>query len=65
MGGSKGSFVVGLEGGGEGRVRGEMAMRVHSVILGVPRVVGREGLDLDLDMDLEAGDWDWGRRMRQ
>ena len=62
MGGSKGSFV-GLEGEREGRVLGEMAMRVHSVIVGVPRVVGREGLDLELD--LEGVGWDWGSRMRQ
>ena len=60
MGGSKGSFVA-LEGGLEGRVRGEMAMRVHSVSVGGPRVVGRGGLDFDL----EVGRWDWGRRMRQ
>ena len=62
MGGSKGSLIVGnLEGEWEGRVRGEMAMRVHSVIMGGPRVVGREGLDLDF----EGGEGDWGRRMRQ
>ena len=60
MGGSKGSFGA-LEGGLEGRVRGEMAMRVHSVSVGGPRVVGMEGVDLDL----EGGDWDWGSRMRQ
>lgn len=55
--------------GREGRIRGEMAMRVHSVIVGVPRVVARVGLDLELELelelDLEGGVWDWGRRMRQ
>ena len=29
-------------------------MRVHSVIVGAPRVVGMEALDLDL----VGGDWD-------
>lgn len=38
-----------LEGELEGRFLGEMAMRVHSVIVGAPRVVGIEGLDLDLE----------------
>lgn len=33
----------------EGRVLGEMAMRVHSVIVGAPSVVGTEALDLDLE----------------
>ena len=64
MGGSKGSFVA-FEGGREGRVLGEMAMRVHSVILGGPRVVGGEGLDLDLEGGDWDWDWDWGSRMRQ
>lgn len=64
MGGSKGSFVV-VGVGFEGRGEGEMAMRVHSVRVGVPRVVvvGREGEDWGLD--LEGGEGDWGRRMRQ